>query len=263
MQALAEMPVLGLAEIQEAVSQALVSGTRPMTVGLVGGANPLRRLAVHERHFVTSLTAALAQRFPACAWLTNADVVAGAARAFVRARPPRRPCIAEYGREFPEFLADFAAAGAWQFLRWFAELEWRVGHASIAVDMPPLEWTSLAGLGAERLLDARLRLQPGLGYLAAPWDVADLMTAYLRGAAPFAPTAAHTYIEIRGARGELSLVSLDAATHTFRAALAASGTIADAATGALEVDGTFDAGRALRRLVAAGLATGVVTAPGV
>jgi hypothetical protein len=256
------MPARGLAEIQEALAKALVSGARVAAAHFVGGTDPARRLAIHERHYVTSLTAALAQKFPACAWLTSGDLMAAAARAFVRARPPGRPCIAEYGREFPEFLAGFAAAGAWPFLPSFAALEWHVALASIAVDAPSLEWASLAGLGAERLLDARFELQPGLGYLAAPWDVAELMTAYLRGAAPFAAARARTFIEIRGARAELSLARLDGATYTFRAALAAGARLGDAATGALEIDAKFDAGAALRMLVAAGLAIGATTEPG-
>jgi uncharacterized membrane protein YphA (DoxX/SURF4 family) len=182
--------------------------------------------------------------------------VAAAARAFAHAHPPRKPCIAEYGREFPAFLAGFDGATGWPALASFGELEWAVGQASIAVDAPPLSWPTIGSVGAERLAVARLVLQPGLAYLDSRWRVDDVMRSYLRGEAPHAPSAYDTFIEIRGARGELKLTRLDRATYAFRAALE-SATIGEAAERALDRDGDFDAGAALRALVTAGLVTAV------
>ena len=246
-----------LAELQSDVAQALVAGAALPASRFVGGANPLRRLAIHQRHFDASLTAALVQKFPACAWLASPELVAAAARAFVHAYPPRRPCIAEYGRDFPAFLAAFDGTAAWPALRSFAELEWAVGQASIAVDRPSLTWAALAGFGAERLADARLVLQPDLAYFASRWRVDEVMRAYLHGDARCAPSADETFVEIRGARGELSLTRLDRATYTFRASLT-NATIGEAAEGALELDRDFDAGTALRALVAAELVVAVL-----
>jgi len=247
-----------LSESQGAVARALVAGATLSADQLLGGSNPLRRLAIHQRHFEASLTAALVQKFPACAWLTSPELVAAAARAFAHAHPPRQPCIAEYGPEFPEFLAAFYGAATWPPLRSFAELELAAGRASIAVDRPPLAWSALADLGAGRLTDARLVLQPGLAYVASRWRIDEVMTAYLRGEAPYAPGGGDTFVEVRGARGDLSLTRLDRTTYAFRAGLA-SATLGDAAEGALELDGGFDAGAALRALVAAGFVISVRT----
>jgi hypothetical protein len=250
--------VLSLAELQRDIARALVEGAELPAHPLVGGAQPRRRLAIHRRHFAASLAAALLQKFPACAWLTGAELIAAAAQAFVRAHPPRRPCIAEYGREFPVFLGAFDGAAARPELQSFAELEWAAGRASIAVDATPLAWPTLASLGVERLAAARLVLQPAVAYAASRWRIDDTLGAYLRGEPPHTPSAGQTYVEIRGARGELSLTRLDRATHAFRAALAGA-TIGAAAEDALEIDARFDVGAALHALVAAGLAIAVRT----
>ena len=64
-----------------------------------------------------------------------------------------------------------------------------------------------------------------------------------------------TFVEIRGARGALSIARIDPATFAFRVALRSGNSIATAADSALERDATFDAGGALQRLVLSGLAT--------
>src|SRR5690606_24034634 len=174
--------MLPLAELQAQIAHAVVSGDcERAAAALAGGADPARRLAVHARHFMTSLTAALREKFPATTWLLGTDLVTAAARAYVRLRPPRRPCIAEYGADFAAFLGDFDGARALPYASAFAALEWTVGRASIAVAAPPLAWPDLARLGAEGLLDATLELQPGLEYLRFPWAVDELMQMYLSG----------------------------------------------------------------------------------
>ena len=83
------------------------------------------------------------------------------------------------------------------------------------------------------------------------------MTMYLEDSQPetFVMSEVDTFVEIRGARGALSIARIDPATFAFRAALHSGQSIATAAGSALERDATFDAGAALRRLVLSGLAT--------
>jgi hypothetical protein len=246
-----------LVDLQERVARAVTTGKRePAVAGLVGGADPGKRLDIHVRHYAASLTAALRDKFAACAWLVGADLVTGAARAYAHAEPPRQLCIADYGEGFPKFLATWGRAPTPRYLESFAELEWLVGHASIAIDQPPLAWPTLAELGPERLVDAVLTLQPGAGYLRATHAVDRLMTLYLSGTEPerFALPEADTFIEVRGARGAVQISPLDTATFAFRSALATGSSIGDAAGHALDCDTAFDPGEALRLLVQNGLA---------
>lgn len=252
-----------LAERQAAVARAVIGGdVGPMRHALRGGADPRKRLGVHVRHYEASLAEALLTKFPATRWLAGSQLVTEAARAYARAHPPTRPCIAEYGREFPSFVAGFGWARELAYLRAFAELEWAVAESSIAIDLPPLAWTDVARVGVDELLSSTLRLQPGLRYRRASWAVDELLTMYLRGAETerFVLPRADTCVEVRGARGEIRIARLDGASFAFRSALAAQRSIAEAAERALERDANFDAGAALRELVGAGLATRLLAA---
>jgi hypothetical protein len=234
----------------------MTSGDGASFVGyLRGGPDPGARLAIHLRHYSASLAAALCDKFPASAWLAGAEVVREAAEAYARLYPPLQPCIAEYGRDFPRFLARHPRAARLPYLASFAELEWAVSQASIAVDAPPLSWTELAACGAERLVDSTLALQQGVHYVRADWRIDELMQTYLRGVAPerFVLLKTVTPIEVCGARGKFRLMRLDAGTFAFRTALAAGRTVGEAADAALVSDAKFDPGVALRALVEAEL----------
>ncbi len=245
-----------LADLQAGVRQAVMLRDHG-AVGslLVGGTDPVRRLAIHQRHYEASLVTAVCGKFPATTWLVGADLVTNAARAYVRTHPPQRPCIAEYGEDFPEFLALFEHGLNLPYLRSFAELEWHAAQVSVAVDYPPVTWIEIVELGSDALLSTRVVLQPGLRYLRASWAIDRLMTTYLAGAEPdeFVLTNADTHIEVRGVRGALRIESLNAGTFVFRSALVGGRPVGDAAEAALAGDPAFDAGTALTNLVAAGL----------
>jgi hypothetical protein len=256
--------VPALVDLQRSFASAMTSGEGAAVAGyLRGGRDPGARLTIHLRHYATSLAAALCDKFPASAWLLGGDAVREAAGAYARLHPPLQPCIAEYGRDFPQFLARHPRGARLPYVRQFAELEWAVAQASIAVDAPPLSWTELAACGAECLVDSSLVLQPGVHYVRADWCIDELMRTYLSGVAPerFALVDSVTPIEVRGARGTFRLVRLDAAVFAFRATVAAGRTVGEAADAALILDQEFDPGGALRALVDAELVTARATGP--
>jgi putative DNA-binding protein len=246
-----------LAELQRAFADALIGGETDAIAGRIRGMNPRARLAIHLRHYETSLVTALHMKFPATQWLVGSELVAAAARLYVHARPPTRPCIAEYGRNFPAFLARFARARAVPYLRMFAELELAAAEAATSIELPPLAWPEVASAGSERLLGCSLGVQPGARYLHSSWRVDELMKMYLSDSMPvrFVVDRSRACIEIRGARGALRIGRVDRATFAFRAALAARRSIGDAAARALRYDASFDAGAALHELVQTGLVT--------
>jgi hypothetical protein len=98
-------------------------------------------------------------KFPATAWLIGSDAVIQAARAFASEHPPDRPCIAEYGASFPEFLAEQDVGATRLYLRPFAALEWYFGQVSIAISEPPITWAQIVAVGARALAGSVLRLQ--------------------------------------------------------------------------------------------------------
>jgi hypothetical protein len=237
----------------------MLTGESRGVLPLLASRRSAPRLAIHLRHYEASLVAALTAKFPAAEWLLGGRRFADAARAFVHARPPAAPCISEYGADFPEFLAGLEATATMLYVQPFAELEWHLGQVSVAIDHPPLALQALAGLSGDALADLRLRLQPGLVHLRAPWPVDELMKLYLGDTAPdtFVLEPCDVWLEIRGARGEFRIDRLDRAAFAFRRALAAGNPIGVAAERALDADPACDPGQALAGVLAAGLAVAV------
>ena len=252
--------MLSLRELQGDMRRAVVSGDEATVAPLlVGGGDSRRRLAIHHRHYQASLVNALLEKFPATVWLTGSAFLADAARQFVAAHPPDRPCITEYGEEFPAFLAALPSAAHLPYLRDFAELERRFGQVAIEVDRPPLPITEIAALHHETLADAFIELQAGLRYQHASWPVDDLLKAYLTDSAPdlFEVNPGSVYIEVRGARGDVRLDRLSPADFTFRTALIGRWSLGEAFERSLQADPRFGAAQALVTLLTDGLVTGI------
>jgi len=249
-----------LADFQAQVRGAIVDGnTATLAPLLTGSRDPLRRFAIHQRHYASHLAQTLVGKFPAMEWLAGSPFMLAAAGAFIRACPPRAPCIAEYGGDFPAFVGDRTEARQLPWLRWVGELEWRLGHAALAVEHAPLALAALSELRPERLADCTLALQPDLHYLAAPWPVDDLIKLFLSDRAPehYALNTEDVFLEVRGARGAFSMTRLEGGSYAFRSALARGASIGAAAEQALGNDPTFDAGQSLVQIVTAGLTTAI------
>ena len=244
-----------LADIQSHFRNALIDyDVGRIAPVLVGGREPEKRLAIHQRNYETSLVDALLSKFPATGWLAGTSFLTEVARRFVHDHPPQAPCIAEYGAVFPDFLSKHPGSQGTLYLRDFAELEWRVGQVAIAVDALPISAAAFSNLAPEMLPDIHVTLQPGLRYLKASWPVDELMKLYLTDTAPdrleLAP--GDVWIEVRGARGEFQLSRLDAGGFTFRKSVSEGHSIGQAVGLALDVDERFDPGQALAALLAGG-----------
>ena len=176
--------MLTLADIQAGIGNALVDGDHTAVAPvLVGGTRPEHRLAIHQRHYVASLTRALVERFPATVWLVGSELVTHVATSFIREHPPSRPCIAEYGDGFPRYLGAHPAASL-PYLTQFAELEWHLGRLALATEE-----------------------SPNVHYLHLDWGLDALIGFYLTDSAPdeYALGQEDVWLEIRGLRGELQM----------------------------------------------------------
>jgi hypothetical protein len=252
--------VLALADLQAAVRRAVVAGDSSQVAPMLrGGGDPRRRLQVHHRHYATSLTTALLARFPATVWLVGSDVVTAAARAFVEAQPPTRPCIAEYGEDFPAFLGAQPGATNLLYLEPFARLEWHLGRLALAIESPAV--TGLPESRPAALDRLWLDVQPSVHYLHLSWPVDALISVFLTGTEPewFELRPEDVWLEVRGVRGELRLTRLSVADFTFRAAVAQGASLEDAILRGVTRDPAFDVSTALTSLLADRLVTGVRT----
>lgn len=169
-----------LAETQARIRDAVITGEMTDSAAVLDDRNE-KRIAIHRRNYQSSLVEALLGKFPAVVWLAGAPFVAEVAKCFIDQFPPQKPCIAEYGENFPEYLSTRPGAERMPYLKTFAELEWHIGHMAIAIPEPH-----------------------AVRYLRSSWPVDELMKLYLTDSAPdrleFAPC--DVFLEIRGARGE-------------------------------------------------------------
>ncbi len=172
--------MLTLADIQAGIRDALVDGNGAAVAPvLLGGSRPAQRLAIHQRHYVASLT-----RAPATVWLVGSELVTHVATSFIREHPPSRPCVAEYGDEFPRYLGAHPAAESLPYLAQFAELEWHLGRLALATEE-----------------------SASVQHVYLDWALDELIDLYLTDTAPdeYALRQEDVWLEIRGLRGELQM----------------------------------------------------------
>lgn len=255
-----------LAELQQRVRDALIGHNRAPLDGLLhGGRHPERRFAIHQRHVEASLTSAIVGRFPATGWLIGGRRIDAAARAFVHASPPVAPCIAEYGEAFPEFLGRWPDTVPLTYLADFATIDWHLGRVAVEIAHPAFELEALASVDAEALPLMGAGLQPGLHYLRTRWNLDGLMQQFLSddAAERWHLREEDACLEIRGARGAMTLSRLDAGTFSFRRALSTGTALGAAAATAVDLDPTFDPGAALLALIDERLLTALISRTGV
>ena len=249
-----------LVDLQQQIRDAIVTGNTA-SVGplLVGGRNAATRLAIHLHHYEVSLTAAVVGRFPATGWLVGPRRLEDAARRFVHDHPPTAPCIAEYGAQFPTFLATWPDTAHLTYVPAFADLDWHLGQLAVSIDVEAIARDRLVALKPTDLTSVGVRLQAGTYYVRASWPIDTLITMYLSNASPesWALVDEEVRLEARGSRGAVRFSRLRAGDYTFRVALAEGQTLGDAASRALELDPAFDPGMALRDLLDEQLITSV------
>ena len=77
--------IVQLADLQADIATAVVERAIPESADLfTGGDNPMRRFAIHSRHYAASLAQSLVERFAATVWLAGSEFVAQTAMGFVR-----------------------------------------------------------------------------------------------------------------------------------------------------------------------------------
>jgi len=161
---------------------ALLDAEHHCPAGLVAwnGSNPVKRFAVYRNNVVSSLIDALADTFPVTCELVGDEFFRAMARVFVAAVPPRSPVLAEYGDEFPGFVADFPPARAVPYLADVARLEMLYLTAYHAADATPLDEAAFRGVltHANALPALCLRLHPSTGVLRSAYAACSLWAAH-------------------------------------------------------------------------------------
>jgi hypothetical protein len=162
-----------LAELQRRFHAALLEGRDGSVASLIqgNGIAPDRRLQIYRNAARLLLMEALKANFPATCRIVGGEFFAHAAAEFVARHPPRQPRLAEYGAEFPAFLAAFAPASSLPWLPDLARLEWAMLACQEAEEAPALGAADLEESAPETLPQLRFAPHPACCLLASPWPV--------------------------------------------------------------------------------------------
>ena len=160
-----------LRDLQSAFGRALLQDGRTQSVPRELALDGLT-VGIYRNTCFSTLTSALGLSFPAVRRLVGAEFFDHAAREFMLTDAPASAYLNDYGREFPAFLAQFAAAGGLSYLADVAQLEWAVNRALHAADTAPLDLAALAAVDAAQTAHLSFVPHPSVSvlHLAAPAD---------------------------------------------------------------------------------------------
>ena len=157
-----------------------------------GGATA--RLEVYANAYFARLLEVLTDDFGALAAAVGADGMNDVVTAYLLACPPRQPSIRCAGDHLAAFLAEHPAAlpfrRRWPWCGDLARLEWALGEAFDAANVPLLAREALVALEVADWPALRLRLAPCVRVLRLGWPVLPLREAYEREQTLPAPPAA-------------------------------------------------------------------------
>lgn len=256
----------GLLELQREFRQALLGGdAAPILRALAeDGIAPELRLDVHRNNLLISLTSALEETFPVICRLVDERFFGYAAHEFIRAHPPERACLHEYGGRFPEFLAQFEPCRDLAYLGDVARLEWLMHQAAYAPDEPPLPPAALGAVPPEQTANLIFRFHPSVALIESRWPIDRIWRANRPGhdgndAIDLAGGGARLEVGRLGA--EVVMRALDAGTFGFRRALHRGARLEDATETALAQDAAFDLTTGFGALFRDAVITGFALAP--
>ena len=241
----------------ESFALALLDADRALPGGLRAwnGSDPKRRFDVHRNNVLVSLIEALATTFPVTQALVGAEFFRAMARVFVVHSPPASTLLFEYGRGFPDFVADFPPAAGLAYLADVARLEYCRVESCHAADAAALDAEAFAALmeTPDRLQLLRLRLHPACRLLRSRHAAFSLWAAHqgLMAIESVAPDVPEDVLVFRPAH-EVRTLRLPPGGAAFLAALAEGCTLGEAAAIADHEPG-FDLTANLRGLIDHGL----------
>jgi hypothetical protein len=248
--------MLALRELQAAFAGHLGGADRADLLAVVAGGAiaAAARLEVHRHHVQASLGAALAATFPTIEALVGADFFRRMSRDFVRQHLPSQPVLAEYGEDFPSFIAGYEPAGRLPYLSEIAGLDWALNLAFQAPMGGRLTAADLAAIPVERLPAMTLRMAPGACVIRSAYPLDRIWRASQSeaGQATVELNSGPCHLLILRRLEDSTFVSLSVGEAAFVAGLLDGATLEAAAGAALQADPAFDLTGCFAHLLALG-----------
>lgn len=253
-----------LETLEAAFARALLDPAASPPKGLTAwhGGETKQRFAVYRNNVIVSLIDALEQRFPVCARLVGDAFFRAMAGDFVRASPPRSPILAEYGEEFPHFIAGFEPARELAYLPDVARLEYAIGRACHAADAAPLAIEAFKSVAPERLDRLAISLHPSLQLVASRHPIVSIWRTNRHDAEPSGVdlTRAEDALVIRP-RFDVEALVLPDGGLAFMQALASDATLGAAVAAGQAAVAEFDLAACFEMLLSCGAIVAIAPDP--
>lgn len=257
--------MLALRDLQTAFRRAVLDGNEHASGVIIseiadGDLPASERLAVYRNNVLAQLTEGLRETFPAVCRLVDERFFSYAAHEFIAACPPDRPSLNEYGRAFPDFLADFPPCRELVYLADVARFEWLMNVAAHAPDAVPVSPECLSERPPEDAVRLGFALDPSYGYLASPFPIDRIWRANRTGGCNEAMIdlgLGGVRVEVSRQGGDVVFRALDEPTFAFRQALARGAPLGAALEQAFAADAEFAASDALAALFQEGAVVAV------
>ena len=216
-------------------------------------------LSVYRNTVAKGAADALAATYRTAEQLVGEDWFRGAAVAYAMAKPPLRPALLDYGRDFPDWLASFPPAQDTPYLTPVAEMDRLWWEAYFAPDADPLAPEAFAELQPSDFGWLSVRLHPSAQLAAFDQNIASLWLAH-QARIPSLDGFELADIQERVLVGrpalEVEVRILNGAAYAFLASCAAGESLRIAAERALAADPAAD----FPRIIATGFEAGVFAA---
>lgn len=217
-----------------------------------------KRYDVYRNNVTVSLIDALAAIYPAVQRITGTDFFRAMARFHVRESPPTSPLLFEYGRGFPDFIAQYEHAQIMPWLADVARLERAWLDAYHAHDAAPLAPAQLATIAPERLADLVLTPHPATRIVRSEFSAVTIFAAN-RDGAPASRIDASTPEDALITRPGFDVIvrHLPPGGAVFAICLKEGRPLGEAAASALDTSPDFDIAANIAGLIEAGAFTSI------
>ncbi|WP_193370706.1 HvfC/BufC N-terminal domain-containing protein [Pelagibius marinus] len=248
-----------LSALQSDLRRAILSGDSRASHTAIRplGLPPAQRLRIHANHYRITLSEALAATYPVVARLLGEPCFAGLAREFIQLSPPTSPCLFEYGGGFAHYLDAVPLLMELPYLPDVARLEWALNEARHAADAAALPPAALALLQDCCFAEVVLTLHPSSRLVTSSYPIDRIWRTNQPGADPETTIGLDeggTRLLIhRDGDDDVVWCPLSPCEFDFLQALRAGVPLGCAWGAASRADASFDGGRTLSGLLAAGV----------
>ncbi len=145
------------------------------------GVPDARRFSVYRNNVAVSLIGAMEARFPVTHRLVGDEFFRAMARAYTARHKPASAVIIHYGAGFADFIATFEPAQDVPYLADVARFENAWVEAYHSAEAEPLEFTALAAIDPERVIDLRFAFHPAVRLLRSQFPVGSIWAGHQGG----------------------------------------------------------------------------------